>query len=104
MASIAFVGLADGYLSLNDTNQAIDCAEQACQIAEQSAGDLEIGLAFRALGEIQSRLGKWLESQQAFERSQPALAAAQEESELARAQLGYELASQQLGDQQGEIA
>ena len=103
MFSLACAGMADAYLLSGDVARAAEQAEQAGALARHTGGALEIGTAFRVLGEVRLRQGQWLEAQAAFELSAPALEAANETAELERTRRGQEWALSQLADRTAHL-
>ncbi len=89
---LAHAGLADAYRAGSELPLALTHAQQAQQLASELGTDLELGLSYRALGDILLSLDKTTEAQQAFEHSLPLLERIQEEAELDKARRGYEVA------------
>jgi tetratricopeptide (TPR) repeat protein len=50
--STAYSGLAENHLSLQEVDQALPWAKEACRLAEGLGGSIELGVSLRVMGEI----------------------------------------------------
>ncbi len=95
MLSLAQIGLADLALQEGDGRGALEHAVAAQQTA-QEAGGLELGVAYRALGDVWFSLNDMSQAQAYYQLSLPILEQHKEVDDLEKARYGYAAATQRL--------
>ncbi len=83
------IALAQLYLAVGDTGQALSAANMALEFAEEYRLGLEQGATHRVLGEVHQAIGNRAEADAAFRRSLEVLGEIQSRPELAQTLLAY---------------
>ena len=86
--SCAFIGISEAYLGLGDLELAEHCVLEAMDLAEQFKVSVEMGMAFRVMGDIQCKLNNISEAKSRYTDAIEILEEVRELDEVKKARKG----------------